>query len=240
MISVLTPSIREGGLDMVEKCLKRQTFTDFEWLVSTPYDAPEWAKQVGVTPKGDYHYALNRDWNRLYRACQGELIVNIVDLLWFPPDVLERFWQHYVDNPKALVTTIGHQYSTEERGKYEFKVWQDPRARLDQGSFYQVYPNDMEMCLASVPTQAIYDCGGLDEEFDKYSAMSEKEMCYRMDKLGYSFWIDQGIEYRALQHGRIGGEEEWDKHYFLGQDYYQNCLRDIAQGKRLKLNYVSK
>ena len=86
MISVLSPSIRVGGLDMVAKCLKRQTFTDFEWLVSSNYDPPEPARQVGTTPKGDYYYALNRDWNRLYSEVKGELIVNIVDLLWFPPD----------------------------------------------------------------------------------------------------------------------------------------------------------
>ena len=133
---------------MVAKCLKRQTFTDYEWLVSTPYEPPEWAVQVGTTPKGDYHYALNRDWNRLYRAAKGELIVNIVDLIWFPPDVLEKFWFHYLANPKALITTIGHQYDQVKDGKPENKVWIDPRARQDQGSFYQIYPNDMEMCLA--------------------------------------------------------------------------------------------
>lgn len=236
MISVLSPSIRPGGLDMVAKCLKRQTFADYEWLVSTPYEPPEWAVQVGTTPKGDYHYALNRDWNRLYRAAKGELIVNIVDLIWFPPDVLEKLWAHYQANPKALVTAIGHQYDQVVGGKPENRVWTDPRARTDQGSFYQIYPNDMEMCLASVPRQAIYDCGGLDEEYDKGAACSEKEMCTRMDKLGYKFYIDQGIEYRAVQHPRL--TKEWDEKYVIASNMYQKHMQEIYTGKRLRLKYV--
>lgn len=238
MISVLTPSVREGGLDMVEKCLKRQTFTDYEWLVSTPYDAKECAIQVGTTPKGDYHYALNRDWNKLYKAAKGELIVNIVDLLWFTHDVLEKFWNHYQANPKALITTIGHQYNQVINGKPENRIWVDPRARQDQGSFYQCYPSDMEMCLASIPRKAVLDVGGLDEEFDRYAALSEKEMCDRMDKLGYEFYLDQGIEYRALHHPRLTGEDTWNEAYKNGCIYYQKCRKDILNNKRLKLNYV--
>ena len=236
MISVLTPSIRPGGLDMVAKCLKRQTFTDWEWLVSSPYDPPEPARQVGVTPKGDYHYALNRDWNKLYREVKGELIVNIVDLLWFPPDILEKFWVHYQENPKVLVTGIGHQYDQIENGKYEHKMWSDPRARTDQGSFYQIYPNDFEMCMASIPTKAVKDVGGLDEDYDYGAACSEKEMCLRMDKLGYQFYIDQGIEYRALHHDRLS--KEWDEKYLIASEMYMRHGQEIADGKRIKLNYV--
>ncbi len=236
MISVLSPSIREGGLDMVAKCLKRQTHDDWEWLASTPYDPPKPARNVGVTPKGDYYYALNRDWNKLYREVKGELIVNIVDLIWFPPDVLEKFWNHYQANKKAIVTAIGHQYDVALNDKPENRVWIDPRARMDQGSFYQVYPNDVEMCLCSIPTKAVKDVGGLDEEYDKGAAISEKEMCYRMDKLEYEFYIDQGIEYRAMHHPRLS--KDWDEKYAIACDMYKKHLDEISRGERLKLTYV--
>ncbi len=238
-ISVLSPSVRPGGLDVVAKCLKRQSYPkeNIEWLVSTNYDPPTPAVQVGMADKGDYYYSLNRDWNRLYQKVTGDLIVNIVDLLWFPPDILEKFANHYSNNPKALVGAIGHQYEREENGRYEGLCWQDPRARTDQGSFYEIYPTDMEMCLCSIPIQAIYDVGGLDEEFDKYAAMSEKEMCVRMDKLGYKFYLDQTIEYRALHHPRLN--DEWDKHYFAGADYWKQCLADVESRKRLKLGFVN-
>ena len=94
----------------------------------------------------------------------------------------------------------------------------------------------MEMCLASVPRQAIYDCGGLDEEYDKGAACSEKEMCVRMDKMGYQFYIDQGIEYRAVQHPRL--TKEWDEKYLIASNMYQKHMQEIFSGQRLRLKYV--
>jgi len=219
---------------MVAKCLSRQTYDgEVEWLVSTPYKPPEPAIQVGTTPKGDYHYALNRDWNKLYRKAQGELIVNIVDLLWFPPDMLEKFWYHYQSNPKALVTTIGHQYDQMVDGKPENKMWSDPRARLDQGSYWEIFPQDMEMCVASIPRQAIIDCKGLKEKYDYGAALSEKEMCFRLDTMGYKFYLDSTIEYRALHHERIGGTESWDKHYKIACDMFAEDMAKIRGGQEL-------
>lgn len=123
-----------------------------------------------------------------------------------------------------------------ENGKPEHMVWRDPRARLDQGSFYETSPVNMEWCVASFPTQAIYDIGGMDEEFDNYAALSEKEACFRMEQLGYRFYLDQSLEYRAIKHDRLS--EEWDERYNAGCEYYSECLKQIADGKRLKLDYL--
>ncbi len=215
MISVITPSIRKEGLDMVSQCLKKQTKTPFEWLIVGPEPVrTDLGKFILEPPKkeGDF-YCLNKAWNKAYQAAKGELIVNIVDYIWFSHDTLEKLWWHYQANPKALVTTVGHQYREIVNGKPEYIMWQDPRARMDQGSFYEVAPSEMEMCLASIPRQAILDCGGLDEIYDTCPAVSEKEMCWRLDDLGYKFYIDQSIEYRALHHDRIKGDL-WDKLYF--------------------------
>jgi hypothetical protein len=226
---------------MVTKCLKRQERVDWEWLVSTNYDPPEPARQVGMAEKGNYFYSLNRDWNRLYREAKGELIVNIVDLLWFPPDTLTRLYNHYMANPKALVSGIGNQYEKVLNNKPENQIWTDPRAGKSDKSFFEVIPDEMEMCLCSIPRQAILDCGGLDEEFDHYAALSEKEMCWRMSKLGYSFFIDKTIEYRALKHGRLNGSEAWNKAYFKGCKYFGECLSGIETQKRpLNVGFIDK
>lgn len=252
-ITVITPSVRPEMLEIVHKCLGRQTFKDFEWIIAShlsdqdigfyhfAFSLPPKMKRIIKVEdpprrKGDY-YRLNGAWNAAFKQAQGELIISIQDGLWFPPDMLEKFWEHYQNNPKALVSAIGHQYDRIENGKPEHRVWTDPRQRTDFGSFYEVEPSELEFCIASVPKQSITDVGGIDEEFDKYAALSEKEMCYRMKKAGYQFFLDQGIEYRAIQHPRLN--EEWEQRFQLGCVYYNKCLKEIAEGKRLKLDYLS-
>src|SRR5258708_4137061 len=101
-ISVVTPSVRKEMLGIVEKCLKRQTFRDFEWIIVGPPEICDLSLEEATekdlensyfytepTRKGDY-YNLNKAWNEGFRRAEGELIVSIQDGLWFPPDILEK------------------------------------------------------------------------------------------------------------------------------------------------------
>lgn len=249
MISIVTPSIRPEMLDVVLKCIKRQNFPDYEWVVVGNEAVEEWHEKhfndqwfpmiFVEEPKkreGDY-YNLNKAWNAAFKMCNSPLIVNIVDGLWFPPWTLQLLYAHYQVNPKSCVSCIGHQYDRVENGKPEHLVWSDPRVRADQGSFYEVPHTEMELCIASFPRQAILDVGGVDEEFDKYAALSEKEMMARMYKAGYKTYIDQSIEYRAIKHERLS--KEWDARYQAGWPYYEKCMREIEAGTRLRLDFVS-
>lgn len=220
MISIITPSCRPNGLKIIEKCLRKQELSDsldWEWIVTTP---KEFSQQIDVEPtfllvdppkQTDDFWSLVKGWNNAYAHARGELIINIQDMIWFPSDTLARFWYHYQNNPRALVGAIGHQYSDhDEYGKPTNLVWTDPRVRTDI-SFQEVPPSEMEMTLCSVPKKAIWDCGGIDEEYDKANGAQEKEMCFRLRKLGYQFFLDQTIEYRAEHHGRL--TEDWDEVY---------------------------
>lgn len=234
-ISIVSPSVRSELLPIVKKCLDRQTLKAFEWLIVGP------VKEANIEEpqkkEGDY-YGLNKAWNKAFRQAKGSLIVSIVDGLWFDPHTLERLWEHYQTDPKSCVSCIGHQYDQIINGKPEHMVWRDPRARSDLGSFYEVPHTEMELCVASFPRQAVIDVGGVDEEFDKYAAMSEKEMMARMYAAGYKTYIDQSIEYRAIQHPRLS--TEWDKRYEAGIPYYQKCLMDIERGVRKSLDLFKK
>ncbi len=235
-ISVISPTCREGSLDMVKKCLSRQSFQDWEWIVVSPFPyhfANHWVPDP-PKPEG-YTYALNRSWNAGIKKAKGELFVSIVDLLWFPPNVLDDLWAHYVFDKQSCVGAIGHQYERLENEKPEGLVWTDPRVKEEP--FYQVPPNDFELCLASLPLEGIRGVGGFEEEFDRYAALSEKELCERMAKLGYTFWIDQTLEYRALSHPRL--TKDWDEKYQQGIVYFNQCLREVQSGKRLVLPYLS-
>lgn len=235
-ITVVTPSVRKENLDVIEKCLCRQTFREFEWLVGSPEDWG-YGKFVQDPPKraGDY-YSLNASWNAMFKKARGELIVSIQDGIWFDPQMLENFWNHYQANPKACVGAIGHQYDQVVNGKPENLMWRDPRARTDQGTFHEITPTDLEWCVCAFPKQAIFDIGGIDEEYDKYAAISEKDANFRMSKLGYKFYLDQSIEYRAIHHPRLNAE--WEERYQAGCKVFLQHGQEIVEGKRLKLNYL--
>jgi len=135
-ISCISPTVRPDLIKTVGKCLSRQTYKNFEWLVGTPealfgemgqsldgYDH----KLIKEPPKRpDDFYGLNKCWNELYRHAKGELIVYIADGLWFEPDLLERLWAHYINNPLSCVTCVGDQFDKVENGKPENRVWVDP------------------------------------------------------------------------------------------------------------------
>lgn len=245
MISVITTTVRPKGVEITQKCLRRQTHTDFEWIVVAPRQIH---KELTVTPdtlladppkkKGDF-WSLCKAWNLGYATAKGELVVNIQDMIWFPPDTLERFWIHYQNNPRSLVTGVGDHYSDlDERGVPTNVVWKDPRKRLDQGSFYEINFPDMEMCVASIPKQAVLDCGGIDEKYDRANGIQEKEMCMRLGRLDYRFYIDQSLEYRAIRHPRL--TEDWDKHYWeVSAPIFKQDGLDFLSGKRgVNVGYV--
>lgn len=239
-IIVVTPSVRSEMLEIVQKCLKRQTFPadDYEWLVGSPkdYGYGIWVKDP-KKKEGDY-YSLNASWNAMFKeARNAELIVSIVDGLWFQPDLLSKLYSHYLSNPKAIVGAVGNQYDRLINGKPEHMVWRDPRIRTDQGSFYRTLPTEVEWCVASIPKKAIFAIGGMDEEYDRGAALSEKEANLRMEKAGYELYLDQSIEYRAIKHDRLSSE--WEEKYKIAVALYQKHVPLVLNGSRGYLDYLA-
>ena len=231
-ISVVSPSNRSDGLEIVSKCLMKQTFSnnDFEWLICGPtftgisYHIPEPKKK-----KGDF-YNLNKAWNACFNRAKGELIVSIVDYTEFEPDTLAKLWEHYVDNPTVCISGLGVQYKD---GKIS---WVDPR--IERNSVYLISPVDMELRLASIPRRAIQAVGGMDEEYDKVVAISEKELCLRIGSLGYKFYVDKGIIYKFYAHEDHGSE--WDRLYSKSVEMLNKHTFELLGGTRKKLNYVNR
>lgn len=222
-ISVIIPTVRDTTLN--EKSLKRQTFRDFEVIIQRP---------TRPLPVGNF-YQLNHDYNEAIKKSKGELIISYQDQIEIPPDTLERFWEHFKMAPQVIVGAVGDQYSTLIP---PVRVWTDPRKRVDQGTFYMCYPIDIEFTLCSIPRKALYDVGGFDESYDAGAAVGEKELMLRMDKAGYKPYLDQSIEYRALAHPRLFGDEKWNNAYKISNDMFQIHAKEIAEGRRSKVDFL--
>lgn len=235
-ITVITPSVRHDGLDLVQKALNRQTFKKFEWIIVSPSKPPHVCKFVQDPGKsvGDY-WSVYKAYNRAVEASSSDLIVSWQDFTFADPDALGKFWVHYKNEPKTLVTAVGNKYKDET---FMAQTWKDPRERDDLGSFYQCYPNDIEWNLCSVPKEAIYSVGGFDEYMDKYSSLCGLDVLQRLDKLGgYDFKIDQSIKSYSTEHGRLPGWEENSP--FKGA--YDKRVSDLIDSKIYPvLNYLKR
>lgn len=236
-ITVITPSVRPELLPIVAKCLSRQTFPWFDWIVVMP---DRLHKDVTVSsqcdllaepPKreGDF-YRLCGALNKAFFYSDCELVVVIMDGNWFKPDMLERFWGHYKASPKRLVTAVGDQFTDiDSRGEPQNLFWTDPRKK--GSGFVKVGAEEMEFAVCSIPKQAIIDCGGFDEIWDTCPAVGEKEMCLRMSILGYEMYLDETIEYKAIHHPRLSSN--WDEMYFkVTAPLFTKHVKELGEGTR--------
>lgn len=233
-ISVLTPTIRKEGLDIVKKALDRQSFTDFEWLIGSPFET-----DLGTWVEDDFKlgvWTLNRIYNKLIKASSGDLIVSWQDYTFADPDCLEKFWTLYELEPKTLVSAIGNKYE-QVYPERKNMLWKDPRERDDQGSYYSCYFNDIEWNLCSVPRDALYAVGGFDEGLDFLGfGMDGYSVNDRINALGgYDFKLNQTIKSYSLAHGRV---EDWDKKNLLGEPYVKRRDELKMQGKWPILDYL--
>ena len=237
MISVLTPSVRPEGLNIVAKALKNQTFKGYEWLIGSPKELmvsflSNKAIFIIDPPKPEgYYLSLNRSYNKMIKRAKGDLIVSWQDFTYANPDALEKFWFYFTHGyESAVITGVGHKYKDES---WQEVVWRDPRVRDDLGTFYQCHFNDIEINLASFPKKAFYAVGGFDEELDKwagYDHISVQERLWGLRHQGepWDFYIDQTQVTKSLPHGRL---PHWEENLAMDGHYGQRKLDLVKDGK---------
>lgn len=228
MISIITPTIRKEGLDIVARSIQKQTHEDWEWLIGSSFD-PEipWATWVKDEFE-DGFWTLNRMYNKLFEEAKGELVVSWQDFIYATPGGLEAFWDAYKDtNGQGLISGVGDQYSKVDAfGKPYDKIWNDPRKTTRYGSFYECMWNDIEWNWAAIPRDKFFAVGGMDEGLDHLGYGGDQlQLCNRLSDIlpRVSFWLDQSNESYTHRHGRDGhgGQEHWDKNHVLFNGKYQ-------------------
>ena len=241
-VSVITPTIRKEGLEIVRKALRKQTFRNFEWLIGSSFDPGiPWAKWIPDKFTGGY-WTLNRIYNSLFQHSSGEIIISYQDNIHILPDTIERLVEQ-VERTQGIVSPVGDQFeSVNKWGKPQIKVWSDPRRTSNYGSFYECTFPDIEWNLCALPKQALIDVGGFDEELDFLGfGMDGYQVNERLNEVGHKFYLDQSIESFSIAHGRedYGGQSEWDKKNNLNNGNYEKRRSDLkTSGEWPRLNYL--
>lgn len=168
-ISVLTPSIRSAGVDIVRETLKNQTFKDFEHIVrlSEPGPVPD----------------LCHAWNSAIRESKGELLVFLEDYTRIEPDGLEKMWLRYQEDPEVGWTApLGKVQAWGETPRWDWRV-----DRSD-GAYTAWY--EFEIDWACLPRKGMLEVGGFDEDYDSGFSWENCDLGYRLFKLGWGFKVD--------------------------------------------------
>lgn len=244
-VSVITPTVRRDGLNVVREALKKQTFRDFEWLTGSPFEPLfEEATHIQDDFVGGY-WSLNRIYNALLKSANGEIIVSLQDNIYIPPDGLQKF----VDNLKtlgkqALISGVGDQYARVGKyGKPELKIWNDPRKTTQYGTLYECTFPDCEWNWCAFYKQALIDVGGFDEELDlTCRGVDAFAVDERLNDLGYKFYLDQTNESFTIRHDRssYGGEKSWNESHGLFNGEYEKRKKQLKEsGQWPRLGYLT-
>ena len=125
-VSVLTPTARYGGIDISWLGLKEQTYTDFEWVIVDEIEREKEIKDYcrdsrviwlkSPPKKQGKFWNLDQSVNYASSKCRGELLINLQDYIWIPPDAIQKFVSAYdrISGFGSLPTAlsgVGHKYT---------------------------------------------------------------------------------------------------------------------------------
>lgn len=241
-VSVITPTVRKDGLELVKNSLNGQLYSDFEWLVGSSFD-PELEEATWI--RDDFiggFWTLNRIYNKLFAHATGDIIVSWQDWIWAAPDALKKFVEDVEETNGGIISGVGDQYERLNKwGRPEVKIWSDPR-KNGNGNLYECYPNDVEWNFAAFPRKAILEVGGMDEQLDFLGFGGDQlQVGERFDALHYKSYLDQSLESFTIRHDRSkhGGQTNWDdKHVLFNGQYDKRKAELISEGKWPVLNYL--
>lgn len=209
-ITVVTPSIRPEGLEVVHDTLAKQSFRDFEWV-----------QKLSVPgPTSDLCFQMNQ----ALAQAKGELIVFLQDYITIPPNGLERMWEMYVKHPNTCFTApVGKV--TDLSDPYAPVTWDWRRySQNHQDITYERW----EIDWGSAPRIALERAGGFEERYDEGFGWENVDLAYRLQKLGYDFKVD--CENAAVA---------WDHDKFLAHPYKHAPNQDLWTIRKgvIDLNY---
>lgn len=216
LVSVVTPTIREGWWRIMAENLAGQTYKNLEWIIVDDYRmdrrlvAEKYAKQYKLNIKylrGAKTYSYKRRLglvaanNKGWRAAKGELLVWLQDFILIPNNGIEQLVDLYKHNPDALIAPVDIYYdckpaNTENKEDWwtdkevlTKETWRNSRVK-NQGIRESENPFDWEANYGAIPKHILDKLNGWWEFMDDGLGYDNTEIAYRALKLGYRLLID--------------------------------------------------
>lgn len=233
-VSVLTVSKRGGWEALAERCLKSQTYKDFEWVIITEdtyshsslqsWGATRVTHLMAPTKKFGNFSNLSSSNNKGLRHCTGEYVVFCQDFIDLPANCLEKLVA--LAKPDTFVTTLTR--NPEGEAEDERYSWDDGvRACL---------PQEWEENVGLAPLAILKELGGYDERYDVGWAWNNCNVAERAEMLGCKFLLDESNRPQLIYHKK---EPELNPDMPLNGDLHAQTMDDIRAGRRpLRLSYL--
>lgn len=220
LVSVITPTIREGFFNLMAKNLADQTYKNIEWIIVDDYSedrskiAKKYADKYNLTIQylrgskatGSNLYprkcGLVRANNLGWQTAKGELCVWLQDFIVIPPNGIEQLVDVYRYNQDALIAPTDIYYNSLEPDMTNKEDWWNGETNIltteDWRNIRNKYlgmresenPYDWEANYGAVPTHILKELNGFWEFMDDGLGFDNTELALRALKLGYRIIVD--------------------------------------------------
>jgi glycosyltransferase involved in cell wall biosynthesis len=211
LVSILTPTIREGWWRIMAENLALQTYDNFEWIIVDDYkeDRSKIAEKYAKLYQLNIKYLRGNKTRRCglvaannigWKNAKGELVVWLQDFILIPDNGIEQLVDLYLHNPDALLAPVDIYYDVVPanlKNKEDWwegdpitkESWRNVRVK-NQGIRESENPADWEANYGAVPKYILDKLNGFWTFMDDGLGYDNLEMAYRAMKLGYRLIVD--------------------------------------------------
>lgn len=216
LVSVITPTNRQGWWNIMAHSLSQQTYKNFEWIIvdDFPKDRTDisrtYAQKYGLKikylrskeRKVKRNYGLVNADNTAISKAEGELYVWVQDFIMIPPTGIEQLVDLYNHNPNSLIAPCDMYYEPKGEINKELEDWFSgsldvigpfirKNIRIQNAGIRRSdNPYDWELNYGAIPAHIVKELGGFYEFFDFGLGFNNTELAYRAILKGYDIIVD--------------------------------------------------
>ena len=219
LVTVITPTIREGFFRIMAENLANQTYKNIEWIIVDDYKkdrskiAKKYADKYNLTIRylrGSKHGSITpyprrcglvRANNIAWKNAKGELLLWLQDFILIPENGIEQVVDVYRHNQDAIICPIDEFYDAGEANTENKEDWWD-RGELvltktgsnirqsNSGLWETENAFNFEINYGAIPKKILDELNGFWEFMDDGLGYDNTEIAFRALQLGYRIIVD--------------------------------------------------
>ena len=235
LVSVVTPTIREGWWNLMADNLSKQTYKNFEWLIIDDHKdnredvAQKYSERYnlnirylrGKERKVKRNYSLINANNTGMIESRGELMIILQDFIILQPTAIEEMVKLHKQHPNDLIAPVDVYYEPKIKPDTSNKEdwfngstdvvgkFMRKNVRINGGGLRETkWPFDFEQNIGAIPIHVLKSLGGWWEFLDDALGFDNTDIAWRAMELGYKVWVDEWNIAICLDHwGTVGANE---------------------------------